>query len=316
MGWSAAPLVLPAALQRRVEHTIAGLYQPAGREREDFSQPAGEAALIAPDSVSWMVFKNPAVLFIGGVAAVVLELAEPRVRTGVWEHSAFREQPLERLRRTALATVVTVYGARSRAEAMIERVTRLHGRIAGTTPCGDRYAATDPQLLTWVQATAAFGFLEAYHAFVRPLDGEERDRFYAEGLAAAQLYGASGAPGSQAEQSALFEHMRARLEASDIVHEFLAIVRRMPALAAPLRPMQSLLVRAAIDVVPAWARERLGLPRMPLTAWQRGLVCRIAAGADRLLLRSSAAVQSCRRLALQDDYLYAAAPWAALDAPR
>ena len=128
------PLSLPPLLQRRIEHAVARLYEPAGREHEDFTQPAGEAALTAPDSVSWTVFKNPVVLFIGGVAAVVLELAEPRVRTGVWEHSAFREQPLERLRRTALATVVTVYGARSRAEAMIARVTRLHERVAGTTP--------------------------------------------------------------------------------------------------------------------------------------------------------------------------------------
>jgi uncharacterized protein (DUF2236 family) len=52
--------------------------------------PAGEPALAAPDSVSWRVFKNPVSLFVGGVTAVILELAEPRVRTGVWEHSSFR----------------------------------------------------------------------------------------------------------------------------------------------------------------------------------------------------------------------------------
>jgi uncharacterized protein (DUF2236 family) len=300
------PLSLPPLLHRRIEHAVARLYEPAGREHEDFTQPAGEAALTAPDSVSWTVFKNPVVLFIGGVAAVVLELAEPRVRTGVWEHSAFREQPLERLRRTALATVVTVYGARSRAEAMIARVTRLHERVAGTTPRGDRYAAMDPELLTWVQATAAFGFLQAYHTFVRPLGDDERDRFYAEGQAAARLYGATDAPASRAALDALFAAMRDRLEPSDIVHEFLDIVRRMPAVALPLRPVQGLLLRAAVDIVPPWARERLGLQHWRLAPWQRGLVRRLAAGADRLLLRSSAAVQSCRRLALREDYLYAA----------
>ena len=46
----------------------------------DFRQPAGEAA---SDSVSWQVFKNPVSLFIGGVTTVLLELAEPRVRSGV-----------------------------------------------------------------------------------------------------------------------------------------------------------------------------------------------------------------------------------------
>jgi uncharacterized protein (DUF2236 family) len=230
------------------------------------------------------------------------------VRTGVWEHSAFREQPLERMRRTAVATVMTVYGPRSRTEAMIARVTRLHERVAGTTPRGDRYVATDPELLTWVQATAAFGFMEAYHVYVRPLSDAERDRYYAEGQASARLYGATGAPASRAALEALFDTMRDRLEPSDIVHEFLDIVRRMPGLPVPLRPLQALLVRAAVDIVPPWTRERLGLRHERLGPLQRRLVGRLARGADRLLLRSSAAVQACRRLALRDDYLYAAPP--------
>src|SRR5437773_2466079 len=122
MSNARAPLVLPAPLQRRLDTSLAALFQPQGRPPEDFSQPAGEPALIAADSLSWQVFKNPAVMFIGGVAAVIMELAEPRVRSGVWEHSRFREQPMERLRRTALATVMTVYGPRSRTEAMIAQV--------------------------------------------------------------------------------------------------------------------------------------------------------------------------------------------------
>jgi uncharacterized protein (DUF2236 family) len=46
------------------------------------------------------VFKNPVSLFIGGVTAVIMELAEPRVRTGIWEHTTFRVNPIQRLRRT------------------------------------------------------------------------------------------------------------------------------------------------------------------------------------------------------------------------
>ncbi len=299
-----APLMLPPALHRRLDAAVARLYEPEGRPREDFSQPVGEAALAAPDSVSWTVLKNPVVLFIGGVAAVVLELAEPRVRTGVWEHTSFRERPLDRLRRTALATVMTVYGPKSRAEAMIAQVTRLHGRVRGVTPNGEPYGATDPELLTWVQATAAFGFLEAYHTYVRPLPDNERDRFYAEGAPVARLYGATQSPRSQAELAALFDRMRDRLEPSPIVLEFLGIVRRMPALAAPLRPVQGLLVRAAIDILPPWLRERLGLAAWAPAPWQRRIAQRLAAQADRLLLGSSAAVQSCRRLGLPADYLY------------
>ena len=77
----------------------------------------GEPALLPADSVSWQVFKNPVAVLIGGTAAVILELAEPRIAAAVDAHSAFRTDPLARLRRTARATMTTVYAARSRAAA-------------------------------------------------------------------------------------------------------------------------------------------------------------------------------------------------------
>src|SRR6476620_12066894 len=99
----------------------------------EFSRPAGEPALVPADSVSWRIFKNPVALFVGGVAAVILELAEPAVRTGVWEHTDFRRDPMRRLERTGMAAMVTVYGARSVAEKMIAGVVQRHERIEGTT---------------------------------------------------------------------------------------------------------------------------------------------------------------------------------------
>ena len=61
-------------------------------------------------------------------------------------------------------------------------------------------------------------------------------------------------------------------------------------------------------MVPVWGRERLGLnAAMGLSGWQRGLVRRAGAFADRVMLPSSPAVQACRRLGLADDYLYSAA---------
>src|SRR5258708_13966308 len=182
----------------------------------DFSRPVGEAALLSPESVSWRVFKNPLSLFIGGVTAVLMELAEPRVRTGVWEHTTFRLNPIRRLRRTGLAAMVTIYGARSVAEAMIARVRRIHDTVAGTTPSGEAYCANDPELLNWVQGTAAYGFLQAYHAYVQPLFLSERDRYYAEGISAAALYGATSVPTSEADLESLLHATTGRLERSDI----------------------------------------------------------------------------------------------------
>ena len=104
------------------EAATRALLEPSDRSHIDFSRPTGEPALVSPDSVSWRVFKNPLSLFIGGVAAVIMELAEPRVRTGLWEHTTFRRNPIQRLRKTGLAAMVTIYGARSTAEPMIARV--------------------------------------------------------------------------------------------------------------------------------------------------------------------------------------------------
>src|SRR5206468_1447029 len=91
------PIVLPWPLQSLLEAATRAVLQPSDQPHIDFSRPIGEAGLVSPDSVSWRVFKNPLSLFIGGVTAVIMELAEPRVRTGVWEHTSFRLNPIRRL---------------------------------------------------------------------------------------------------------------------------------------------------------------------------------------------------------------------------
>ncbi|HKV14616.1 MAG TPA: oxygenase MpaB family protein [Reyranella sp.] len=281
------------------------LVRPRGGLSVDFTQPAGEQALVPPDSVSWRIFKNPVALFVGGITAVILELADPAVRTGVWHHSSFRQDPVHRLRRTGLAAMVTVYGGETEARAMIANVVRVHEKIAGRTPAGEAYRANDVALLTWVQATAGFGFAQAYHRYVHALGREELDRLCEEGLVAARLYGAADAPTSHAALERLFDSKRDRLEASPIVFEFLSIMRCAPVFPAMLRPLQALLIRAAIDLVPDWVRDRLGLsPVFGLRPWQRPLVRLAGALADRVLIRSSPAVQSCLRLGLPADYLY------------
>ena len=232
-----------------------------------------------------------------------MELAEPRVRTGVWQHTTFRTDPIGRLRRTGLAAMVTVYGARATAEAMIARVRRMHDKISGSTPTGKTYRANDPELLNWVQGTAAFGFLEAYHVYVRPLSDLERDRYYAEGILPSSLYGASAAT-SEAALEMRFEAMANQLERSDILFEFLAIMRSAPILPLPLRPMQLLLIRAATNLMPYWLRRIVGLTDHGLNALEAGVVRQVGAFADRLVLEANPAVQACRRMRLPANYLY------------
>jgi uncharacterized protein (DUF2236 family) len=293
------------ALQGPLRRVVQAQLDVAGMPAVDFSVPQGEEALCGPDSVSWRVFKNPVALFVGGITAVLLELAEPRVRTGVWQHSSFRTDPLARMRRTGLAAMVTVYGPRSRAERMIAGVTRKHVAVRGTTPDGVAYQALDPTLMNWVQATASYGFLRAYHAFVEPLSQGDRDRFYGEAIAAARLYGAPGAPRSEAEQEVLFEAMLPRLEASGIVFEFLEILARTRALPGPARTLQGVLVRAAIDILPPAVRSLLTLDSgHDLSPFERRLVRAAGRWADRIPIRSAPPARACVRLGLSPDHLY------------
>jgi uncharacterized protein (DUF2236 family) len=70
-------------------------------------------------------------------------------------------------------------------------------------PCRRSSASLTPQtgceLLNWVYATAAYGFVQAYHTYVQPLSSLERSSYYAEGVPAAALYGATSAPRSEVD---------------------------------------------------------------------------------------------------------------------
>lgn len=288
-----------------LSRAAARLLAPDEGPRIDFSVPPGAPALTSPDSVSWRVFKNPVSLFVGGITAVILELAEPRVRSGVWDHSSFKAQPLKRLKRTGLAAMVTVYGPRETAEKMIAGVVRMHGHVTGETPAGVAYQANDPALLDWVQATASFGFIEAYHAYARTLSQVERDAAFAEAAPGARLYGATGAPTSEAQWKQQLALMLPNLEPSEIVFEFLDIMTSTPLLPGPLRLIQKPLVRAAVAITPVEVRARLGLGEaFDLNGVERRLVRLAGAGADKVPIKGSPAVESSRRMGLPEDYLY------------
>ncbi|QRM56283.1 oxygenase MpaB family protein [Sinorhizobium sp. BG8] len=297
-------LPLPGPLHDRLDGLVSSFLAEAGTPI-DFSRPYGEEALVPADSISWRIFKNQVSLFIGGVAAVLLEMAEPKVRDGVWHHTTFRTDALRRLQRTGLAAMVTVYAGRRSAEAMIANVVRMHARIRGRTSEGEAYEANDPELLDWVQATATFGFMQAYHTYVSPLSNREKDELLAEGRPIAALYGAVGAPASMKEMDALFERMAPRLVSSPIIGEFLRIMSDVDALPSPARPLQRMLLKAAVELLPGWVRARLALGNSwSLSPLEKAAVKMAAKLNDRVVLSSSPPVQACRRLGLPDEYLY------------
>ena len=225
----------------------------------DYTQPPGEPAYAAPDSISWRVFKNPVALAIGGVAAVLLEFADARIRSGVWDHSVFKTDPIGRSQRTGTAAMVGVYGPASAARRVIQGVTNMHAKVEGTTPGGEAYKALDVELLDWVSATAGYGFMTAYHRFVKALSHDEQCQFYEEGEPVARLYGVKNPVLSPADFDAMLETLLPRFEPHEINTEFLDIMKSGRAAKGVPKSLQSSLANASVSILPPRVREVLEL---------------------------------------------------------
>lgn len=291
-------------MRRNLDRLLSDLIAPPpGVPAVNFQAPAGAPALLEPNSMSWRVMKNPIALLVGGVAAVILELAEPRVRAGIWAHTSFRGDPVKRMRRTGYTAWIAVYAPADAARAAIARVNAMHTHVSGETPNGLPYRADDEELLTWVHATATWGFIEAYRRFCAPLSGADTDRYYAESASIGALFGAPASPRSNDERQAVFAAMRPNLIASPIVFEFLNIVRT--AKITPLPALQRLAVRAAIEITPPWARAILGLdPQLGLKPGHETLLRAFAAAGERIAIPQAPPTQACVRMGLKADYLY------------
>lgn len=273
----------------------------------DFTQPVGEPALHHPSSMHWRVFKNNIALGVGGIAAVLMEFAEPRIRSGVWDHSTYKVDPIGRTMRTGVASMVACYGAASAARRMIQGINTMHARVNGRTPGGEAYRALDPELLDWVVATAWYGFLTSYDRFVTPLSEADKSRFFREGQTVSKLFGAQVYPQSTHEFASMMEARAARFEPHPIVEEFLAIIASGKVLAIAPKFLHRSLARASVSILPPLIRERLALGKAyDLTAMDRLMFRTAGALFERWADRKSPACQASVRVGLPYDFLYRA----------
>jgi uncharacterized protein (DUF2236 family) len=248
------------------------------------------------------VFKNPIALGVGGVAAVLLEFADARIRSGVWDHSIYKVDPIGRSQRTGMVAMVGVYGPKSMARQVIGGVNRMHTKVVGKTPAGEDYRALDPELLNWVSATAQYGFATAYDRFVRRLSAAEKDRFWTEGSAVAELYGVTEIPRSEADFMEMMARLLPRFEPHAINREFLGIIQSGRAAPSVPRFLHRALARAAVSILPPVVRSRLELGReFDLSARDRLLVSLMGRLAERVKDRTSPAWQAAERLGLPGD---------------
>lgn len=275
----------------------------------DYSQPPGAAALMGPGAVAWRIYKNQIALAIGGVAAVLMEFADPRIRSGVWDHSIYPVDPIGRSQRTGHAAMIGVFGPADAARRLIAGVGRMHAKVAGTTPGGIAYTALDPELVDWVSATAGYGFLTAYHTFVAPVSDADQNRFFREGGAVAELYGVQNKLTCRADFFVMMDKLAPGFEPHPINREFLDIIQSGKAAPTVPRFLHRALARAAVSILPPLIRERLELGReYDLSFTDRMAVKLVARLAERKHDPASPPAQASVRLGLPSDFLWRSQP--------
>src|ERR687888_786053 len=111
-------------------------YRPVSartRPRTHAQRVASRDGYFAPESVIRRVGNSPLTPFLGGGAAVLLQVAHPLVAVGVVEHSDFRRDLWRRLVRTLRALYLIVYGTRAEAEQAGAVVQAVHAKVHGVT---------------------------------------------------------------------------------------------------------------------------------------------------------------------------------------
>lgn len=226
-------------------------------------------ALFPRGSMIWRVHGDVTSMMVGGLASLLTQMLHPAALAGVWDHSNARSDQLGRLRRTARFIAVTTYGERAAALTAIEQVRRIHAQVHGTLLNGRAYRADDPRLLTWVHVAGAVNFLGAWRRYVEPrVSIADQDRYFAECGDVAELLGADPVPRTRASAQCLLREFQPELHADARTRAFRDFVLNAPAASLGEAPLQKLLMGAAVDLMPDFARALHGLrrPLLPVRA--------------------------------------------------
>jgi len=233
--------------------------------------PASDEALFPRGSVIRRVHGDVTSMMVGGIAALLTQMLHPKALGGVWDHSDVHSDMLGGLRRTARFIAVTTYGHRDKAEVAIAKVKAIHEQVSGTLPDGTEYRATDPWLLAWVHVAGAVNFLDSWRRYAEPrMSRADQDRYFAESGEIARLLDADPVPKSRAEAERLISEFRAELRADDRTRAFRDLVLKAPAPSLSEMPVQALLMNAAVDLMPGFARKMHGLSRPMVPPIVRG----------------------------------------------
>ena len=116
------------------------------------------------------------VLLAGGGAAILLQLADPRVARGVAAHSGFRDRPLDRLLGTLDYVYAVGFGDDETVAAAVRTVNARHVPVRGAADGGrPAYSAFDADAQRWVASTLLGVALALHERLWGPLDEPTAD---------------------------------------------------------------------------------------------------------------------------------------------
>ncbi|PWC04148.1 oxygenase MpaB family protein [Agromyces badenianii] len=193
------------------------------------------------------------VLLLGGGAAILLQLADPRVARGVARHSAFRERPLDRLIGTLDYVYAIGFGSEHIAAEAVRTVNRRHAPVRGDADDEHpAYTAFDADAQRWVASTLLAVALELHERLDGPLPEETADtivRGYAPLGSRLQASGEAW-PATRAEFDAWWNERLAALDVGDdartVARSLLSETSGLPVGAGLLLPLVRLVTAALL----------------------------------------------------------------------
>lgn len=265
----------------------------------DLENPKGDPGLFGPDAICWRVHGDFPSMLIGGISALMLQALHPLALAGVWDHSNFRQDMLGRLRRTGQFISGTTFGSTHDANWLIDKVRTIHLQVTGTAPDGRPYAASDPDLLTWVHVAEVSNFLAAHLRYLNPeLSLADQDKYYDETAMIAERLGARNVPRSAQAVAEYLKQIRPQLLCDERSREVLRILLNAPAPSLLAKPMGALMMQAGIDLLPNWASEMLGVQQTPLQRRMIRASVKRSAPVLRWAVRDSSIHRARRRMGL------------------
>ncbi|MCP3751682.1 oxygenase MpaB family protein [Pseudomonas sp. SBB6] len=286
------------AIRRRIETQVMSL-TGLSLGQLDLENPKGDPGLFGPGSLSWRVHGDFPSMLIGGISALLLQLLHPLALAGVWDHSNFRQDLLGRLRRTSQFISGTTFGSTQDANWLIEKVRTIHLQVVGSAADGRPYAASDPDLLTWVHVAEVSSFLAAHRRYRNPhLPIAEQDAYYAEIALIAERLGARNVPRSRQQIADYLQAMRPQLICDARSHEVVQVLLDAPAPSRLAQPVGTLMLRAGIDLLPDWASAMLELSQNPLQRRLIRLGINSTAPVLRWAMRDGSAHRARRRMGI------------------